>query len=409
MPAMLLCSSCYTQRVVVSSNASYDRTYGTYGSNGYRTTGIKVTDYDFSRDLDLQAIVAAFSQSRDVEDFENTLNSPSNRLSNLDLNRDGYVDYLRVLETVQGRDHIFLIQAVLEKNVYQDVATLVVEDPYSVNYTVEIIGDPYLYGPACIYRPVFITRPYIFGHLCAVSYRPWHSPWYWDCYPAHYHGWRPVYYTRYHNDIHVYISNHIYCREFSRPTAVHYTSYTTVNKDYRRNDYSVKYPERSYTSRTANIATQNSAISRSEQARRSTAESTGRNSYTGSNATSTSRTATSTGSTSRNSSSTASSSRSNSTSRSRSSATNSNSGSRTSSSYGTTDSRRSTSSTSGRSSSTSSSRSGSSTSRSSSTTSSSAGTRSSSSSTRSSSSSSTRSGSSSSSSSRSSSGSGRRN
>lgn len=34
-------------------------------------------------------------------------------ISNLDLNQDGYVDYLRVVETVEGNTHVFVIEAVL--------------------------------------------------------------------------------------------------------------------------------------------------------------------------------------------------------------------------------------------------------------------------------------------------------
>lgn len=38
-----------------------------------------------------------------MEEFEYLLNDASYMLSNLDLNGDGYVDYLRVMETIKGR------------------------------------------------------------------------------------------------------------------------------------------------------------------------------------------------------------------------------------------------------------------------------------------------------------------
>ena len=91
-------------------------------------------DYTLERQLDLQAVVAAFAQSSNVEEFEYRINNSYNVVSNLDLNRDGYIDYLRVLETREGRSHVFLIQAVLGNSYFQDVATLIVDNPYINNY-----------------------------------------------------------------------------------------------------------------------------------------------------------------------------------------------------------------------------------------------------------------------------------
>jgi cystathionine beta-lyase family protein involved in aluminum resistance len=54
------------------------------------------------------------------------LNDPELQISNLDLNNDNEVDYLRVIETVENRTHVIIIQSILD-NVYQDVATIDVE------------------------------------------------------------------------------------------------------------------------------------------------------------------------------------------------------------------------------------------------------------------------------------------
>ena len=115
----------YTQPV--STTVTYPRTRTT------RTTTIEVTPLtqDISLYLDLQAVAGAFAQAATVEEFEQILNSESYIISNLDLNHDGYIDYLRVLETLEGRTHVLLIQAVLAANIYQDVATLVVEMGYT--------------------------------------------------------------------------------------------------------------------------------------------------------------------------------------------------------------------------------------------------------------------------------------
>ena len=62
---------------------------------------ITVTNYntDMSFYLDLHAVAAAYSEARSTREFEQLLNSSKYMINNLDLNRDGYVDYLRVIET----------------------------------------------------------------------------------------------------------------------------------------------------------------------------------------------------------------------------------------------------------------------------------------------------------------------
>jgi cystathionine beta-lyase family protein involved in aluminum resistance len=73
---------------------------------------VTANNYDISDNLDLQAVASIFGESKDLSDFEFRLNDPNLRINNLDLNRDGYVDYLRVVELVEGRTHLIVIQAV---------------------------------------------------------------------------------------------------------------------------------------------------------------------------------------------------------------------------------------------------------------------------------------------------------
>ena len=48
--------------------------------------------------LDLNGVLELFKESKDVEDFEKKLNTESNGVNNLDLNEDGEVDYIRVVD-----------------------------------------------------------------------------------------------------------------------------------------------------------------------------------------------------------------------------------------------------------------------------------------------------------------------
>lgn len=256
MPLFL--ASCTLTRIVtvspadVRSNTYTTTTVAMRGTNALATTRVIAADNDISLCLDLQAVAAAFAQSATVEEFENLINNSSYMISNLDLNGDGYVDYLRVLETVDRNAHVFLIQAVLAQNVYQDVATLVAEVPVYGNACVQIIGSPYIYGPNFIIQPVYHTRPLIFTCLLRPAYAPWHSPWYWGHFPPHYRRPAPIYITHYQAYVRTYMQNHAYCHRFDYAPVCHYPEYDRVCREYQRNDYGTKYPERSFTVRNAN-------------------------------------------------------------------------------------------------------------------------------------------------------------
>jgi hypothetical protein len=68
-------------------------------------TTVTARSEDISDNLDLEAVASVFGESKDLEDFEKRLNGPDTQISNLDLNNDGEVDYLRVMETADGNVH----------------------------------------------------------------------------------------------------------------------------------------------------------------------------------------------------------------------------------------------------------------------------------------------------------------
>ena len=257
--ASLMLTGCYATRIVtVSPDSRYVGSYSTTVTvprtpATTTTTHVTAVSEDISLCLDLQAVGAAFAQSATVEEFENLLNNSSYMLSNLDLNRDGYVDYLRVMETVQGNAHVFVIQAVLADNVYQDVATLVAEvSAVYTNACVQIIGAPYVYGPKYIIQPVYVAVPAIYPYLVRPRYVPWHSPWHWGYFPPHYRCPAPVYVSHYHAYVNTYMRNHRYCHEFRYAPTCHYPDFERVCQPVCRNDYGARYPERSFIERNAN-------------------------------------------------------------------------------------------------------------------------------------------------------------
>lgn len=160
-----------------------------------------------SRDhLDLRAVGSLFGKCKNLEEFENQLNNPDLGISNLDLNGDGQVDYLRVVEVVRDNVHLITLQSVIGENQFQDVAIIEVEKNNEEEVTVQIIGDAEIYGDDYIIEPTYAT-PLVFPLLFwATHYRPWHSPSRWGHYPNRYRPWRAYPLALYQSNIQVQIN-----------------------------------------------------------------------------------------------------------------------------------------------------------------------------------------------------------
>ena len=203
--------------------------------------------------LDLNAVAAAFAESRSVKEFEQILNSSRYMINNLDLNHDGWIDYLRVIETYKGYYHALLIQACLAPGVFQDVATLVAERRPDVLY-VEVIGDRYLYGANYIVRPVFVKRPPMWDVYGRSNYACWSSPYYYGSYPSYYTQPQPIYLNHYQAYVNTYMTNHHYCHHCDYPQQPFYNGYSEMTQSHRRNDYAVAHPDNSFERRVTSTA-----------------------------------------------------------------------------------------------------------------------------------------------------------
>lgn len=214
-----------------------------------RTT-VTATNYDVSDNLDLKAVASIFGESRNLEDFEQRLNDPDLQISNLDLNSDNEVDYLRVIESAEGDTRLVIVQAVLDRDVYQDVATIEVERNGN-DVQVQVVGDVYMYGPNYIYEPVYVTQPAFFSVWWGIGYRPYASSWYWGYYPSYWHVWTPMPVYRYRDHVHAHINvrnNYNYVNVRRSRTAV------TLHNSRRADGYARRNPERSFTQRHANVS-----------------------------------------------------------------------------------------------------------------------------------------------------------
>ena len=211
---------------------------------------VEAQNNDISNNLDLKAVASIFGESKDLQDFEMKLNDYDSQISNLDLNNDGEVDYLRVIESSENNVHLVVIQAVLDRDVYQDVATIVVEKRENRRTYVQIIGDPYMYGNNYIVEPVYVYTPYIYSFFWGNNYRSWTSPYYWGYYPSYYHNRHPFAINIYLSNIHSHINhNHRYYYTEHR----RYDDYDRMYNSVSRRDYEKKFPDRTFNHRNENI------------------------------------------------------------------------------------------------------------------------------------------------------------
>ena len=213
------------------------------------TVTVTSTSSDISENLDLKTVATLFGQAEDLEQFEQMLNNPDSAFSNLDLNGDGEVDYLRVIETADNDRHLVVIQAVLAKDIYQDVASIYVEKDEQDQVIVQVVGDEYIYGTNYIIEPVYIYRPLIYDWFWGPSWIAWHSPYYWGYWPG---WWRPYYCV----DPFIYW-DHCYWHHYYHPICSYRTGhhhrphFAPMRETVRRNDFAQRHPERSFTTRNA--------------------------------------------------------------------------------------------------------------------------------------------------------------
>ena len=213
-------------------------------------TTVEAKSDDISNNLDLELVATLFGEAIDLEDFEYSLNNSYTRVSNLDLNEDGEVDYLRVVANSMDNAHLITIQAVLGFDHYQDVATIDVEKNSIGETQVQVVGDEYLYGPNYIVDVLFQFLPDIIDFIWDLIFHPWKSSYGYNNYPSYYQSCQPYPTNIYAQN--VLIQNNTY----------NIYSYTTVRKSEtckelqyrnRRNDYEIKHPTKSFAYRNAGI------------------------------------------------------------------------------------------------------------------------------------------------------------
>lgn len=216
-----------------------------------QTVTVSANSSDISEGLDLKVVAKLFAEAKNLEEFEAMLNNPDSAFCNLDLNGDGQVDYLRVIETGEGNKRLIVLQAILAKDIYQDVASIYVEKDEKNEVSVQIVGDEYVYGTNYIIEPVFVYRPVIYDWFWSDLWFAWRSPWYWGYWPGWWYVhdcWAHDWYWR-----HCYAwHHHHHCCSFRHARAIRY-GYADLHRDVSRRDYAVAHPDRSFSQRNAGM------------------------------------------------------------------------------------------------------------------------------------------------------------
>lgn len=182
----------------------------------------------------LQGALHLFQFASSPEDFEKQLNTESNHVNNLDLDEDGEIDYIRVIDRSDQDVHAFILQVPVSEKESQDIAVIELEKTGDATALLQLIGDEDIYGEEVIVEPsaagelpeknnkggspivnsefaapVMVVNVWLWPSVrfvYAPGYRPWVSPWRWHNYPVWWKPWRPLrwhvwhpYHNRYHH------------------------------------------------------------------------------------------------------------------------------------------------------------------------------------------------------------------
>ena len=198
--------------------------------------------------LNLYAVMKLFQESKTLEIFEKNLNDENSRINNLDLNGDGQIDYISVVDNFDGKVHTIVLKDAINANESQDVAVFYVGKDANNRVQIQLIGDEALYGKDYIIEPniggnanagqtanpgysgnrdVVVEQPVVMeasawpllGLLFLPSYVVWHSPYYYGYYPNYWRPWHPVFWHSYYG----YQSNlnHYYEGNYRRTVVYH--------------------------------------------------------------------------------------------------------------------------------------------------------------------------------------------
>ena len=163
-----------------------------------------VDDYWAKDNFDLARVGDLLERSDSPEEFERYLNEPGG-VNNLDLNGDGYVDYISVRE-FDDRDPYergLSLYSRFGPDLIQEIAQLIFyrDEPRYPGARILLRGDQGLYGDNVYYETNWLDRSLAIASFLFGDRRDYYqSPYYYDNYPSWYETYEvvetPIYRTR---------------------------------------------------------------------------------------------------------------------------------------------------------------------------------------------------------------------
>ncbi|MBI5538506.1 MAG: hypothetical protein HY951_00470 [Bacteroidia bacterium] len=229
----------------------------------------------------LQGALELFKESKSLEEFEKKINAENNSVNNLDLNGDGNVDYVRVVDNTKDNSHAIVLQVPISNTESQDIAVIEIEKNGNESAILQIIGDNEIYGENIILEP-FAEKDDVKGKTGPANYNSmpvltvvniwfwpcvqfvyspayivWVSPWSWNYYPKYWkpwtpHSWRWHYqhcnhYNAYYH--HVKMHRVVVAHKIYTP---HRKTSVIVNNRYKKNHENYKGHRGSVNNKTGN-------------------------------------------------------------------------------------------------------------------------------------------------------------
>jgi len=167
---------------------------------------------NLSDNFSLEAALELFKNSDSPEDFEKQLNQEKSEVNNLDLDGNGEIDYVKVIDHMEDDVHALVLQIDVDENESQDIAIIEIEKTGKDEAVLQIVGDEDLFGTDYIIEPyeleasdngrgpsVSVARLVVnvwgwpsVRFVYGPRYRPWVSPFRYRSYPRWWSPWRPV-------------------------------------------------------------------------------------------------------------------------------------------------------------------------------------------------------------------------
>jgi hypothetical protein len=162
-------------------------------------SSITSTSIVFAKDgLDLQALTTLIKKAKNAKDLEKLLNTPGS-INNLDLDKDGKVDYISITEfrDSDNQKRGLSLTVDLGKGQVQEVATIQFErDQSAVNMLVA--GNEQIYGSDENYMGGFSFTDLLIMNWLFNSTRPtYSSPYYYAHYPSYYKSYDTIDHQKY--------------------------------------------------------------------------------------------------------------------------------------------------------------------------------------------------------------------